>query len=268
MKKTITSIFLIFQLFNLFAQTGISADLFFPDRIKSGKSFTLNLKIKKPADFRPFTSFTQSIPEGFFVKPVNIRGATFSFKENILTLSWIRLPEGENIDIFYEISHTVGTVGKFSLSGNIKYLINNKKGEINLKSKTFEIFNNTDSEKSRTPYTYNNIKCTRDKIPLTDGKVLVKIKISGLNKTDFILTEQIPLGYNFNIVDASETSVKAYGQTLQFVADKLSKAEKNPLILKYEITPKQKVKKNIIIYGKLSFIDKNNIINIPVVDSP
>ncbi len=266
MKKTITSIFLIFQLFNLLAQTGISADLFFPDRIKSGKSFTVNLKIKKPADFYPFTSFTQSIPEGFFVKPVNIRGATFSFKENILTLSWIRLPEGENIDIFYEISHTAGTVGKFSLSGNIKYLINNKKGEINLKNKTFEIFNNIDSEKNYTPY--GKIKCIRNKIPLTDGKILVKIKISGLNKTDFILTEQIPLGYNFNIVNASETSVKTYGQTLQFVADKLSKAEKNPLILKYEIIPKQKTKKNIIIYGKLSFIDKNNIINIPVIDSP
>lgn len=261
---------LLFPVINNFAQNSIKAHISVPQQIKEGQSFTEIITISKPADLRSYAVLTQQIPKGFFIDTKDISGATISFQNNILTITWMRLPAEKSIGIPVKLSYINGISGTFSLSGNLTYLVDNEKGEFILKKKYFTISSEKILiSKSLNEYTHNyktfsNIKCLRILTLHTDKSYSVELIVKNLPSADnFILTEEVSEG--FEITDAD--NISSNKRIVQFKINNTKNKKNN--ILNYRLTPNNKnIKKQPVIFGKLSFIYQGQIINIPVKNQP
>ena len=252
------------------AQNTFTAKISVPAQIKEGEVFTANLTFNKPSDFHPYTVLTLQIPDGFFVDTKTVPNAETAFQNHILTITFIRLPGGKTLNIPLTISYIKGITGTFSLSGKLKYLVNNKNGEYNLKKTYFSIASNKKpisenlNRYNRTYETFQNIKCRRKINPQNNNTYLIELKLSGLPaNNNFILTEEVSSGFTAENTGTQNSSVNPSGRIIQFKIN--NSADSKSIHLSYRLIPKiKKQKQNPTIFGKLSFIYKGQIITIPV----
>lgn len=188
----------------------------------------------------------------------------------MLTITWMRLSSGKSLNIPLKISYIKGLSGTFSFSGKLTYLIDNKKGEYRLKKQYVSITsdNKTTSsnlnEYGKNYKTYRNIKCLREVKLQKDRSYIITINISELKSVNnCILTEEV--SQNFRIADANnpEIRISSENRIIQFI--KKNNQGNKSVVFEYRLIPKKKSEtQKPIIFGKLSFIDKGQIINIPV----
>ncbi|NPA69013.1 MAG: hypothetical protein GXO50_10430 [Chlorobi bacterium] len=261
-QKTLIILTAIITANSVNAQNTVSAKLYFPREISEKEPLEIKLEIHKPEKLTSYATFKQKIPEGFNISPENTADAKITFENNILTLSWIRLPDRNTVNAKYKIINNRAKPGTYNLGGNFSYITNNKKGEINIKNKTFTLI----PRKTNTPEN-NNIKCIRKKIPQNNKTLTIKININGLENIPCIITEEIPPGYKIKTHNEEQTATKINNRIIQFYCNKTNKNQQNKIIT-YTLIPENKnLNTTPLIYGKLSFIKKNKIINIPVTDS-
>ncbi len=274
MRFFILSIVLFLNLQFSCAQNTLTAELSLPSQIKNNKNFTVTLKIIKPENLRSFAVFTQKIPNGFFVNPEILKGAKFSVKDNLLTIKWLRFPGKKLLTVSYTFSYLKGISGVFSLSGNLNYLIGNKKGEYKLKKYRFSIIpENLKTVENLNNYSVNyepfqNVKCFRKIIPQPDKSYLTEIKIINLpKKTQCIIVEEI--SSDFKIQSSRSTNVKITENKRLIQFNKVTSVNNKSILLSYLLIPKQRNEtKTPVIFGKISFIKNNKIINIPIENLP
>ncbi len=273
-KKIGILLFVLFSFFNGFTQNSLNADLSIPKQISSGQVFTETLTIIKPAGLRSYTVFNQHIPKGLFIETKNIPGSTLSYQNNILTITWMRLPAEKTIHIPIKISCIKGLTGTFSLSGKLTYLIDNKKGEYKLGKSYFSITSeNNPVSKNLSEYgkiydTLGNIKCMRGIKKQTDNSYLIELKINKLPAfSNVILTEEISQNFNIQKIDDAGTELLPEKRMIQFIINK--NTGNKGIVFKYRLIPKtENTKQKPIIFGKLSFLKNGQIITVPVENQP
>lgn len=259
---------------NIYAQNSLSADLFVPHQVHENQTFIEYLKINKPANLHSYAVFTQQIPAGFFIETKEISGTDISFQNQILTITWIRLPSGNSVNIPIKISNIKGLTGTFSLSGKLNYLIDNKKGELKLKKNYFSVVRkNKSTSKNLNEYgtnynTFQDIKCVRKIKLLNDNSYLTVLKINELPSiNNFILTEEVSQNFNISTVENFSASIIPNKRIIQFEI-KNNKKNKD-FIVKYRLIPAiKKQKQKPVVFGKLSFIYNDQIITVPVEYQP
>ncbi len=270
MRMIILSTALIFISLSGYTQNTLKVNVSFPSQIKNNQDFKVNLTITKPADLQSYSVFTQNLPKGFFAKPEKMNGASFDFKDNILTITWLRLPAKSSVKTSYTISYIKDMTGTFSLSGNFNYLIENKKGEYKLRKSWFSIlptgtntYNNI-SNYSNNSASYKNIKCLRKVLIQPDKSLLIELNLTNLPKVkNSVLTEEVSSEFEIQTNESENSSVSQNKRLIQFnIPDKNSN---KTIKLTYRLIPKYPNEKNEpVIFGKLSFIENNQIINIPI----
>ena len=269
MKSLFLGIGFIVCFHTAYTQNSLNAILTFPK--KSGDSqITVTLVVNKPSDLRSYAVFTQHIPEGFFVKPKNIGNAAFLFENNLLTVKWLRLPPEDKFSVSYELSHIKGLTGIYSLAGELTYIVNNKKGTYNLKKQTFSIIQELEKpNENLNDFSYNyqifqTINAERKITSQVDNSFMIEIRINNLpTENNYILTEEVPSGFNIQHIDAKEATLYFNKKLIQFnIAKPIGNKE---LILKYKLIPETKNDiTSPVIFGKLTFVKNNEIINIPI----
>lgn len=130
----IKAVFIIFNLLGILAyqfnpdQLTVSQSL--PDKISAGQSFVVQLQINK-GDQKGFAKWQQEFPEGFQAEMLETRGGTFSFKDNILKLIWLELPNEESFTISYKVQTQVGLSAKaYDFNGRFSYVSDNMRKDI------------------------------------------------------------------------------------------------------------------------------------------
>ncbi|NOZ35465.1 MAG: hypothetical protein GXO80_09235 [Chlorobi bacterium] len=274
MRFFILSIALFFNVQLSCAQNTLTAELSLPTQISNNKNFTVTLTIKKPENLHSFAVFTQKIPNGFFVNPKILNGANFSVKDNLLTIRWLRLSGKNSVTVSYTISYLKGLSGVYSLSGNLNYLIGNKKGEYKLKKYRFSIIpENLTTVKNLDNYsinyeTYQNVKCVRKIMPQPDKSYLTEIKISNLpKKIQCIIVEEISSDFEIQSSRSANVTITENKRLIQF--NKVNSGNNKSILLSYLLIPKQRNEtKTPVIFGKISFIKNGQIINLPIENLP
>ncbi len=269
--KYFLSIGFVFFLFSFTsAQNTLSAKLNVPHQVREGEDFSILLTIKKPENFRPYTVYTQRFPAGFFVNTKSVPDVDVSFQNQTLTITWMRLSPGKSLTIPLKTSYIKGLNGTFSFSGKLTYLIDNKKGEYRLKKQYVSIVpENTSSSSNLNEYgknydTFRNIKCRREVKLQEDRSYIITINISELkNVNNFIVTEEVSQNFSITAANTPEIKILSKNRIIQFT--KKNNTENKSVIFEYRLIPKKKSEtQKPVIFGKLSFIENNQIINIPV----
>ena len=191
--------------YQLFFSSDVSVKQTLPSTIAPNGEVTVTFTITK-GDVAGFAMLKQTIPLGFVVEPIENKGATFSFKDQIVKYIWMSLPQGNEFTISYKLKNVSQDAGNYSLDGKFSYLADNEKSNIDIPSANFsvssgeelpQIVNETETKTeeptstSKTEIVELSIDRTIDKI--SENKFKVSITISKQNVDGFAkLIETIP----------------------------------------------------------------------------
>ena len=253
-----------------YAQNTLNANLSVPNQITENQDFSILLTIEKPKNFRPYTIYTQKFPAGFFINTKNISADAVSFRNQTLTITWIRLSSEKILKIPLQISYIKGIKGTFLFSGKLTYMIDNKKGEYKLKNHDISITPENKStylnlDKYQKNYKiFQNINCIREIELQKDYSYIIKLNITNISTVNkFILTEEIPQNFSIQPLNKPGIKISSKNRIIQFIQKNNQKNK--AVVLKYQLIPKNKNKtQKPIIFGKLACIENGQIINIPV----
>lgn len=191
--------------YQLFFSSDVTVKQTLPSTIAPNGEVTVTFTITK-GDVAGFAMLKQTIPLGFIVEPIENKGATFSFKDQIVKYIWMSLPQDNEFTISYKLKNVSQDAGNYSLDGKFSYLADNEKSNIDIPTANFsvssgeelpQIVNETETETkeptstSKTKIAELSIGRTIDKI--SENKFKVSIAISKQNVGGFAkLTEIIP----------------------------------------------------------------------------
>lgn len=199
--------------YQLFFSSDVTVKQTLPSTIAPKGEVTVSFTIAK-GDVAGFAMLKQTIPLGFIVEPIESKGATFSFKDQIVKYIWMSLPQDNEFTISYKLKNVSQNEGNYSLDGKFSYLADNEKSNIDIPTANFsvssgeelpQIVNETETETeieteieteeptstSKTEIAELSIDRTIDKI--SENKFKVSLAISKKNIDGFAkLTEIIP----------------------------------------------------------------------------
>ncbi len=279
MKYTI--LFFSILLFNqtLSSQNSFTAKLEVPKEMVQGEYSEISLKIYKPKGARNYTVFSQKLPVGFFVKMKEAVGATYSYENNVLTLTWLRCPAEDVFTVKYEIASMVGISGSFNLGGKLTYMAGAEQAIFNLKSKKFTLFKEINkvntinpvlkkTKNNFTPHISTKLKgviCKREVVfNKKKNYYEVELKLVSNKKGAYSIIEIIPKGFIFLEIDLHGAKIRKQSNLVQYMWKNTSFDE--GIKIKYQLIPKENNKNKPSLSGKLSFLKDGKIYNMPILE--
>lgn len=266
--------------YQLFFTSDVTVKQSAPETIAPNGSITVTITISKE-DVTGFAKLQQTIPVGFAVESIESKGATFSFKDQILKYIWMSLPPENEFTISYKLKNVGKDSGRFTLDGRFSYLADNERKNIDIPTATFNVSEEAENlatnetDENEVQVVENNedeeekivreIKVYRrvEKIDETKFKVelsFTKKHIDGFAK----LTETIPNGF-------SATQDKVQGAVFSVEANEvkllwLSVPIENEFTVSYFIQANATANNGEnTITGVLSYLDEEDTkkINVP-----
>ena len=180
------NIFVVFA-FKLFFGGDVSIEQRMQDTITPGDTLNVTLEITK-GDREGFAKWQQSLPEGFIASPVEMNGATFSFKNQQIKIIWMELPASETFAIKYKIETSPAVVGEHNLTGKFSFIEENERRDINSNLFILSIEKNTLANNAGKDLLESKENSATQKQPLMEIPDMVK-ESQPLNNT--ALTDEI-----------------------------------------------------------------------------
>ena len=252
----------------------------FPAKLKAGVESDFTIILQKP-DIQPFAVYEQKFPPGLTVSGADLGRGIFDFKENTLTISWIRLPENDKIKLGLKVTANENMEGTYSSVGILNYLYNNRKGIVSSDTIEFTIEKATQTSKkneetdkesedsritAKSDKTKNEFECIRtiEKKKTSKG--------TGWNVTLFIVNnspeigaakiiEQFPKGYFVKADETTKAQINKGVENITFFWNKLP--NEKGLTVSYELYSGDKTEKPSIM-GNLSFARNKEVSNIKI----
>ena len=265
-----------FLVFYANSQNEIKITAKMPHQIVKGSSFTVELEIEK-STLRTYAIFKQELPKGFTVTENISEEAEFFFENQTLKLVWLRLPENKKIIIKYDVQTDSVEPGNYLFTGNLSYLKNNMRGNVNfspltltVKSKDSKVTNvndKTEDNKNKVADNANKgeVSCVRE-IPVLDKDknfpVRLNICSGELNSTAKIV-ETFSRDYDVIPVKKLGAGVSVNPGQIIFVWNKIPKNKE--LSVEYKLIPKNKSDiKQPKINGQMFYIKSGKVVKILV----
>ncbi|MBW6483238.1 MAG: hypothetical protein K0B10_09260 [Vicingaceae bacterium] len=208
--------------YQLFFSSDVTVKQTLPSTIAPNGEVTVSFTITK-GDVAGFAMLKQTIPLGFIVEPIENRGATFSFKDQIVKYIWMSLPQDNEFTISYKLKNVSQDAGNYSLDGKFSYLSDNEKQNIDIPTANFsvssgeelpQIVNETETETEeptltpKTEIATLSVERTIDKI--SENKFKVSLAISKQNVDGFAkLIETIPAEFT-GLQDKSQGGIFSF----------------------------------------------------------
>ena len=199
-----------------------------PNNIKPGEEVTVEITVNKEG-VGGFAKVQQTLPEGFTAEVVDSKGATFSYKDNIVKFIWMALPAENEFKISYKLKSAESLEGDFSIGGKFSFIDNNERKNIEITKSMVSITKdemtanveepqlepaeeNPVTETIEAPVTETEVAVAENKgvnittnraIENSDNGYLVKVKFMQENLDGFAkLVETVPAGFT---AEAKET---------------------------------------------------------------
>ena len=285
--KTLSQIIILILIFSTASsqESKMNVAVNLPDTLRAGEEANFILTFKKP-DIRSFAVYEQEFPGGITISATNTKEADFSFADNKLSLSWIRLPKSNKFSITLKIKVDKNLKGEFTTYGNLTYLFNNHKGLVNSDTSHVRIFpvvkeKNKETKKQikeKQEKKNNSIKTEKKKVVQKKNKKDIKTgcnrvisQVSRKKGSTYIvslffmnynkigsarITEIVPKGYKIKVLNAGNSTFTVVDQNLICIWDKMP--EKESLTLSYELSTDTK-KGKPEIRGEFSYAKNNEI---------
>lgn len=101
-----------------------------PASVNAGDEITVDVVITKTG-ISGFGKYQTTLPKGFIAVPVDVKDAMFKQDEQVLKITWVAMPDGDEFMIQYKILVDPETpVGTVSYTGRFAYLENNEKRSV------------------------------------------------------------------------------------------------------------------------------------------
>ncbi|PID88217.1 MAG: hypothetical protein CSB06_01920 [Bacteroidia bacterium] len=271
-KKFIVLLLFSFSLhLNILAQ-GIYGNILCPEVCLPGRSIAVTLEITKPYDLQSYATFKQELPPGFSAHASNTTDATFVQEGNLLKISWIKLPQGERVSFTYTLKAPANPGKYFRIGGTIVYTSGSNRGVFTLKKKRISTFKPTaQSNNETTNYLLSipavspkKVNCKRS-IRFNAARKMYECKLHLTKKeiTRYHLCEKIPAGFSLLIMDSGGAEIIEDKRLVQFLWSEY-KLQKTATV-RYRLIPQKTSFARPVIYGKLSLLKNNQIVNLNVV---
>jgi hypothetical protein len=142
------NILVVFAL-KIFFGGDVSIEQRMQDTIAPGDTLNVTLAITK-GDREGFAKWQQTLPAGFIASPVEMNGATFSFKNQQIKIIWMELPISETFSIKYKIETSPAVFGEHNLMGKFSFIEENERRDINSNLFILSVEENTVANNSET----------------------------------------------------------------------------------------------------------------------
>lgn len=139
----IKQIILLFNLIGLLAYQSIfnldvNIEQTAPEKINPGSSFNVQLKITNMG-VDGFAKIQQELPAGVTAEVIESKGATFSFKEQVLKFIWMKLPVDNEFTVTYKITVSENASSPIPIGGQFAYISNNERKSVDIPLISVEI---------------------------------------------------------------------------------------------------------------------------------
>lgn len=104
----------------------LKIDILCPKNGERGKEILVNLNFTR-GSVKGFAKYTEEIPAGFEIEPVELGDATFTFDARQLKIIWLNIPDQDNFNISYKLKVSTDAPGALEVGGKFSYLENNEK---------------------------------------------------------------------------------------------------------------------------------------------
>jgi len=245
-------------IFSFFAISGIQDDQIWikakiPYNVHAGDRFTIEITVNK-LDLQHFAELKQKLPKGFRAIEDQSGAADFSFRDQIVKFTWLRLPRSPQLTISYDIVVGIGLKGEFNLPTQFTYIYKNQRGTTNLKDDRIrvyapgEVFSYTPREENNNNINKNGIsfppknpllvQCLRIKPAFANGQknLIVKLLVSrGTIQSAARIEENIPFGYSASLIDSKGATFSFDNNKVEFIWKKMPR-NKN-FEISYRLSP-------------------------------
>ncbi len=276
---------LIGFLFWFFAVSGIQDDQVWikakiPYNVHAGDRFTVEITVNK-LDLQHFAELKQKLPNGFSVIEGQSGAADFSFKNQMLKYTWLRLPRPAQIRISYDIVVDRNLKGEFNLPTQFTYIYKNQRGTTSLKDDRIRVYaqgevfsytprptdNNNQSSNGLTfpPKNEMQVQCLRVKPTFSKEQngLIVKLLVSrGAIQSAAKIEETIPFGYNANLIDSKGATFAFENNKVEFIWRKMPNVKN--FEISYRLTPNNVNVQAPAITGKFVYLIGGSLQNTPV----
>ncbi|MCB0381114.1 MAG: hypothetical protein KDD24_07645 [Flavobacteriales bacterium] len=120
----------------IFGDVSVSQNV--PSSFNAGEEVVVEVVVKKEG-VGGFAKVQQTLPEGFLAEVVDAKGATFSFKDNIVKFIWMALPPENEFKISYKLKTLESIEGNFSIAGKFSFIDENERKNIEIPSSSITI---------------------------------------------------------------------------------------------------------------------------------
>lgn len=180
-----------------------------PSSLNSGEEVVVEVIVKKEG-VGGFAKVQQTLPNGFIAEVIESKGATFSFKDNIVKFIWMALPSDNEFKVTYKLKATESVEGDFSISGKFSYIDENERknieipaSSINVKktNNTNEVIAETVDESKQEDMTSSNGEIISDE---GNTQEVIVEEITTENTVEEVQLKNVNISCNRTIVKTSE----------------------------------------------------------------
>ncbi len=280
MKKLAFGLILSLMIFSSFTDDQIWIKAKMPNNIHAGDKFTIELTLNK-LDLQHFAEFKQKLPEGFRAVEKQSGAAQFTFKDQMVKFTWIRLPRNPTFTISYDVVVDATVKGNFTLPAQFTYIYKNQRGTVtvdNDKIKVYakgEVISTTSNTKTTAnsdinglfypPKNPNLVQCLRIKpIYTKESKgFVVKLLISRGNiQSAAKIEEKIPNGYTAQVIDGKTATFAFANNKVEFIWKKMP-ADKN-FEISYKISPNKVNPELPLLSGTFNYLINGSFQSTPI----
>jgi hypothetical protein len=274
----------------IFGDVSVSQNV--PSSFNAGEEVVVEVVVKKDG-VGGFAKVQQTLPEGFLAEVVDAKGATFSFKDNIVKFIWMALPSENEFKVSYKLKSLESIEGNFSIAGKFSFIDENERKNIEIPSSSITITKvemvaeevvieeepNTEvveepvnevvevavEENITTPIiteTVNEdnsveINCVRDiKRNDTGNNYEVKVKISQTNLEGFAkIVETIPSGFSAEAIDTKGGVFSFKGNEAKILWMAAPKSKE--FEISYKLIGTTAVENDYTVNGAFSYLDND-----------
>jgi hypothetical protein len=277
MKNLVFVLLFLFLLLSGFSDTQIWVRAKMPINVYAGDRFTVEITINK-LDLQNFAEFKQTLPVGFTAIEKQSGSANFSFKNQTVKFSWVRLPRTQLVNISYDLLVNENIKGQFTLPGQFTYIYKNQRGTAQILNDKIYVYSKGERNNSSNqvqnynlnfpPKDVKTIQCLRLKpqFSVKYNTYTVTLFVStGDIQGKFKIEEIIPNGYTASLIDTKGGLFTFDNNKVEIIWNKL------PVSKNYEITyklvPKPNISSRLLISGKLIYISNGIDYNVPIQET-
>jgi len=274
MKKLTFGLILSFLIFSGFTDNQIWIKAKMPTNIHAGDKFTIEIIVNK-LNLQHFAELKQKLPSGFRAVEKQSGAAQFSFKDQMVKFTWVRLPRTPQFTLSYEVIVDANVQGSFSLPAQFTYIYKNQRGtaildndKVKVYSRGESFYNNETTENDGISYPPKNptlVQCLRIKpyyVKENKGFVVKLLVSRGNIQSSAKIEEKLPNGYTAQLIDGKTSTFTFENNKVGFIWKKMP-TEKN-FEVSYKISPNNVNPQLPIINGNFNYLIGGDIQSTPI----